>query len=354
MDGKQAGRAWGVGIVGTGLIAHFHARAVAETPGARLVAVCGRDAARTAAFASAHGCGMASSLEDLIRRSEVDVLMVATPSGAHLDAAVAAARAGKHVLCEKPLEISRARIDTMIRAHREAGTRLGCIFQLRHMPALEPVRAALREGRFGTLTYAGAYVPWWRDTAYYRDSSWHGTREGDGGGALMNQAIHMIDLLCDLLPPVVSVSAHISAVGHPGIETEDSAVAALRFEGGAVGVVYGTTAAWPGQAKRLEISGTGGTAVLTDERLTRFSFRDARDSDLSWVSNALCETAAGAAQPGAMSHALHTACLGAFLESLRSGTPFAVSGESARRPVSLIEAIYEAARTGRSIRPNLD
>ncbi|HOE60084.1 MAG TPA: Gfo/Idh/MocA family oxidoreductase [Kiritimatiellia bacterium] len=354
MDRKENGHVWGVGIVGTGLIAHFHARAVAETPGARLVAVCGRNAARTAAFASTYGCEAVSSLEDLVCRSELDVLMIATPSGAHLDAAIAAARAGKHVLCEKPLEISRARIDTMIHAHREAGTRLGCIFQLRYMSALEPIRAALREGRFGTLTYAGAYVPWWRDAAYYHDSSWRGTWKGDGGGALMNQAIHMIDLLCDLLPPVISVSAHVSAVGHPGIETEDSAVASLGFEGGAVGVVYGTTAAWPGQAKRLEISGTDGTAVLTDDRLTRFSFREARDSDSSWVSHAPCETAAGAAQPGAMSHALHAACLGAFLESLQNGTPFAICGESARRPVALIEAIYEAARTGQTVRPNPD
>jgi len=344
-------RTYGFAIVGTGLIAKFHARAVGDTPGARLVAVCGRDRARAEAFAAEFGCAACDSLETMLARPDVDVLTVATPSGAHLEAALAAARAGKHVLCEKPLEITTERIDAMIEAHRVAGTRLGCIFQMRYMSALQPIREALRAGRFGRLTYAGAYVPWWRSDDYYFASSWHGTKVWDGGGALMNQSVHMIDLLCDLLPPVESVSAVVSSVGHPGIETEDAAAAALLFQGGAVGVIHGTTSAWPGQPKRLELSGTGGTVVLVDERLTVFEFRDKRPEDAAVVGAAVSAGAGhGVNNPGAMSHALHAACFRDFTEALASGRAFGIDGASARRSVALIRAIYDSASDGCRVR----
>ena len=156
----MAGKVYGFAIVGTGLIATFDARAVREVPGARLVAVCGRERAKAEAFAAEFGCAAFDSVEALLACEGVDIVTVTTPSGAHLDAAVAAARAGKHVLCEKPLEISLERVDAMIGAHCTAGTRLGCTFQLRYMPVLQPIRDALQEGRFGKITYAGAYVPW--------------------------------------------------------------------------------------------------------------------------------------------------------------------------------------------------
>jgi predicted dehydrogenase len=339
----------GFAIVGLGMISRFHARAIGELPNARLVAVCGRDLPRAVAFASEFGCEAFDSLDALLAHPDVGVLVIATPSGAHMEPAVAAARAGKHVLCEKPLDVTLPRVDAMIAAHREAGTRLGCTFQMRYMPALQPIRDALREGRFGTLTSAGAYVPWWRSEEYYAASSWHGTRQLDGGGALMNQAIHMIDLLCDLLPPVEAVSACLSSAGHPWIETEDAATAALRFQGGAVGVICGTTSSWPGQPKRLEITGTHGTAILVDDSLTVFEFRDKRPGDAELLAGNGGGAAHGASNPAAMTHALHLACFKDFAASLETGEPFRISGESARRSVALIRAIYDAAETGRRV-----
>jgi predicted dehydrogenase len=160
----------------------------------------------------------------------------------------------------------------------------------------------------------------------------------------------MIDLLCDLLPPVESVSAYLSSVGHPGIETEDAAVAAVRFQGGAVGLISGTTSSWPGQAKRLEITGTRGTAILVDDRLSVFEFRDKRPEDAETrVRYGGDRAAHGACDPAAMTHALHAACFKDFLASLEAGEPFRISGESARRPVALIRAIYEAASAGRRV-----
>jgi predicted dehydrogenase len=249
-------KSYGFAILGTGMISKFHARAVQDTPGARLVAVCSRERGQADAFAAEFGCAAYDRLEAMLTDAAVDVLVIATPSGAHMQPAVMAAEAGKHVLCEKPLEVTLERVDAMIAAHRRAGTQLGCTFQIRYTPTLAPLRAALREGRFGTVTYAGVYVPWWRSDAYYTESSWHGKQALDGGGALMNQAIHMIDLLCDLMPPVERVTGVTASIGHPGMgmETEDTATAALRFQGGAVGIVYGSTASWPGHPKRLEIA----------------------------------------------------------------------------------------------------
>jgi predicted dehydrogenase len=343
-------RETGFAIIGTGMISKFHARAIREVPGARLVAVCGRERAKAEAFAAEFRCTAFDSLDALLACPGVDVVTVTTPSGAHLDASVAAAKAGKHVLCEKPLEITLERVDAMIAAHRQAGTRLGCTFQLRYMPALQPIRDALREGRFGTITYAGVYVPWWRTDEYYSGSPWHGKLALDGGGALMNQAIHMIDLLCDLLPPVEAVSAFTSSVGHPGIETEDAAAATLRFQGGAVGVIYGTTSSWPGQAKRLEITGTNGTAVLVEDALAVFEFRDKRAEDAALLArHGRSGGAHGVSDPAAMTHALHAVCFRDFVACIETGQRFPVDGEAARKSVAIVRAIYESAASGRAV-----
>ncbi len=344
-------KSFGFAILGTGMIAKFHARAILSLPEARLVAVCSREVSRAAAFAEAFGCEAFATLDAMLAHPAVDVLVIATPSGAHMEAAVAAARAGKHVLCEKPLEVTLERVDAMINAHREAGTQLGCTFQIRYTPALQPIRDALREGRFGTLTYAGVYVPWWRNDEYYTHSSWHGTRQLDGGGALMNQAIHMIDLLCDLLPPVESVAAFTSSIGHPGIETEDAASAALRFEGGAVGVIYGNTSSWPGQPKRLEITGTHGTVIFVEDGLSIFEFREKRPEDEEVLRRFGCgHTTHGVRDPAAMTPALHAACFSDFLEALKTGEAFRIDGESARRSVALVRAIYDSAAEQRQVK----
>lgn len=339
----------GFAIVGTGLIADFHARAVADAGGARLAAACGRDLGRTQAFAAKHGCEAYDNLNDMLARPDINVLLIATPSGVHMEAAVAAAEAGKHVLCEKPLDISVERIDQMIAAHDKAGTRLGCIFQLRYMPVIANIRRILNEGLLGTVTYAGAYVPWWRSDDYYAKSSWHGTVEFDGGGALMNQSIHMIDLLCDLMPPVRRVTGFVSNAGHPFIETEDAATAALLFEGGAVGVIYGSTSAWPGQSKRLEICGTKGSLIMLEDHLS-FLKLDESAKDIENEILAECgpkdqTDAAGVSDPGAMSYLLHQRCFEDFMRSLKNDAPFCIDGHSARKSVAVIEAVYRSSRT---------
>jgi UDP-N-acetyl-2-amino-2-deoxyglucuronate dehydrogenase len=326
-------------IQGTGLIAAFHARAIQELTNAQLVGFCGRTAEKAQKLADAFNCSAYTSLDRAL--DNADILCIATASGLHLEGAVAAARRGKHALVEKPLEITTARIDQMIAAHRASGTRLGCIFQLRHIPALQPIRKALQEGRFGTVTHVGVHVPWWREQAYYNESTWHGKWELDGGGALMNQAIHMIDLLLDLFPMPDTVKAVTSSVGH-GIETEDAAVVALKWNNGMLGVIHGTTSAWPGNPRRLEIFGTEGAVVLTDNTLTQYAFKQTRPEDAEILSTfgGRTETGAGASAPGAMTHAYHTECFKAFIQALENNDFSDANALSARRSVALIQQVY--------------
>ena len=330
-------------IQGTGLIAKFHARAIQEIPSAQLVGFCGRNISKAKELATEFNCAAFDSVETALQQA--DILCVATASALHLDGALAAAKQGKHALVEKPLEITTARIDQMIAAHQAAGTRLGCIFQLRHIPALEHIRAALKGGRFGKITNIGVHVPWWRDQSYYDDSTWHGKRELDGGGALMNQAIHMIDLMLDLFPMPDSVKAVTSSIGH-GIETEDAAVVALKWNDGAVGMIHGTTSAWPGNPRRLEIFGTEGAIVMVDNAFAQYTFKQAKPEDAEILKSLghVSETAAGAAAPGAMTHDLHTACFKEFIHALEQGDMSDTNALSARRSVALIEQIYAQAQ----------
>ena len=326
-------------IQGTGLIAKFHARAIQEIPTAQLIGFCGRNISKAKELAAEFNCAAFDSVEKALQQA--DILCVATASALHLDGALVAAQMGRHALVEKPLEITTARIDQMIAAHRAAGTRLGCIFQLRHIPALVHIRTALKEGRFGKVTNIGVHVPWWRDQSYYDDSSWHGKRELDGGGALMNQAIHMIDLMLDLFPMPDSVKAVTSSSGH-GIETEDAAVVALKWNNGTVGMIHGTTSAWPGNPRRLEIFGTEGAIVMVDNAFTQYTFKQAKpeDADILKALGHVSEIAAGAAAPGAMTHDLHTACFEEFIHALEQGDISDTNALSARRSVALIEKIY--------------
>jgi predicted dehydrogenase len=277
------------------------------------------------------------------------VLTIATPSGAHAEPTIAAAEAGKHVICEKPLEVTLERIDAMIEAHEKAGTRLGGIFPYRFNDMMAPLREAINSRRFGVITYAGIYVPWWRTDEYYKDS-WHGTWKLDGGGALMNQSIHMVDMLCDLMPPIESLQAYTATLGHK-MEAEDAAVAVLRYINGALGVIYGTTASYPGQFRRFEITGTKGTVINVENSITLWQFADERPEDEEIRERfGQIEGGGGVADPAAITHDNHTRNFKAFLDALESGDDFWISGPEARKAVEVILAIYKSAKEQKSVK----
>ena len=211
-------------IVGCGMIARFHARALAEVPGAKITGLVSRStdaAAKMAAELGLTGTGLYTDLAQAVAQPGVDVVIITTPSGAHLEPSILAARAGKHVVVEKPLEVTTARCDELIDACNKNGVLLGAIFPSRFGDANRELKAAVEAGRFGRLTLAETTCKWWRSQAYYDEGGWKGTKALVGGGALMNQAIHNVDLLLWLMGPVDSVGAHVATLAHERIEVEE-------------------------------------------------------------------------------------------------------------------------------------
>ncbi|MCE5348220.1 MAG: Gfo/Idh/MocA family oxidoreductase [Bacteroidales bacterium] len=334
---------WNFGIIGAGLIADFHAKAIQSLENAKLVGICGSNRDKAMNLADKYKCRLFADCDEMLRSDEIEVVTIATPSGAHMEPVIEAARHGKHVLCEKPLEITLERIDKMIESHEKAGTKLGGIFNFRFNDTVKYLKEAVEQERFGKITYASVHVPWWRSDDYYKDS-WHGTLKLDGGGALMNQAIHMIDLLQYLMGPVDSLQAYTATLGHP-IEVEDTAAAVLRFKNNALGVIYGTTASFPGQFRRLEITGTKGTVIQVENSFKVWQFADQTENDTE-IFNKFnqIEGGGGVSDPGAIPFEPHAKNIAAFIESLESGNPFEISGFEARKAVEIILAVYSSSK----------
>lgn len=343
---------YGVGIVGSGMIARHHAKAITEARGLHVAAVLSRSEERAKEFAAEAECSAYTSMNAMLDNPEVRIVSICTPSGAHMEPAMAAIKAGRHVVVEKPLEITLDRCDQMINAADNFGVQLGGIFQSRFFEAARVVKSAAEAGRFGDLVLADAYVKWYRSQSYYDNGGWKGTRAYDGGGALMNQSIHAIDLLLWIAGPVSEVQAYTAVRGHRGIEVEDTAVATLRFENGAVGVIEGSTAVYPGFLKRIEVSGTRGTAILEEEELRTWSFEAETQEDeaIRRRFSAANSTGGGASDPGAIGLQGHRKQFEEFVAAVEGEQEVALNGVEARKSVALILSIYEAAESGQAVR----
>src|SRR5262249_6313998 len=257
----------GFGVVGCGMIGKVQAEAIKSIAGARLLAVCGRDEKRTSEFAAKFGVAGYTNYEAFLKHPDLQIVNICTPSGLHAEQGIKAAQAGKHVLVEKPIEITIERADALIESCDKAGVELGVIFQSRFLPAVQQIKQVIDDGKLGRLMVGDAIVKWYRATEYYARDSWHGTMALDGGGALINQAIHTVDLLRWMMGPVETVFAMKSALRYPHIEGEDTLVASLRFRNGALGVIEAATSAKPGFKRRLEISGECGTINLDGDAI---------------------------------------------------------------------------------------
>ena len=342
----------GFAILGCGMVAKLHASALARVQGARLVTAWSRSPATAQAFAAEHGIGASTgTLEEALDRPDIQVVCLTTPSGLHLDGALAAIRAGKHLVIEKPLEITVGRVDRILAAAREAGVTVAAIYQARFGPGARALKAAAAAGRFGRLVLCSVYIKWQRAPGYYA-GTWHGTLALDGGGVLINQGIHGIDLLQWIAGMPVEVSAATTRRVHTGIEAEDTAAAVLRFPDGALGVIEASTAVHPGFRRRIEICGSGGSAVLEDDQVTRWEFLNPESGDGAMVAATSGQgMRAGTASPGAISDEGHRLQLQDMVDALRSGRGPVVPGSDARAAVSLVRAIYDSAALGRPVRP---
>jgi UDP-N-acetyl-2-amino-2-deoxyglucuronate dehydrogenase len=340
----------GWAIVGCGMIAKFHARAIAGMRGSNLVACYSRTSSNAEQFASEFGGTPYSDLKRLLRDPKVDIVTICTPSGSHLEPGLEAAKAGKHILVEKPLEVSTARCDKLIQACDRANIRLGTIFPSRYHASALLLKHAIDTDRFGSIAMASAYVKWFRTQAYYDSGQWRGTWKLDGGGALMNQAIHSVDLLLWLMGPVKSISAFTSLRAHERIEVEDTATAILEFESGVLGTIEASTAAYPGTLKRIEIAGSAGSASLQEEAITQWSFAKSLKSDAKVLSSMIGNgTGGGAADPTSIGHHAHQSLFSDFLASIKKKVPCSIDGIQGRMSVDLINAAYRSSRLGRRI-----
>ncbi len=341
-------RQYGFGIVGCGVIAPTHALALASLPNARLAAVTDTVRERGKAIADEHGAAFDPDLATLLGRREVDVVSVCVPSGLHAEVGLRAAAAGKHLVVEKPLEVSLAAADRLLAAVERAGVGLTVISQHRFDPGLLELRSLVDQGRLGRLVLGDAYVKWYRSQEYYDSGDWRGTWALDGGGALMNQGIHYVDLLRWIMGPVSEVTALCATQDHL-IEVEDVALALVRFKSGAVGIIEASTAVFPGLPERLEVTGTRGTVIVeVGETRVRELVQDhdeaGRRGEKAEVGSA--PVATGAADPRAIRWAGHAAQVADFLSALDCGKAPLVTGADGRAALEVVLSVYESARQG--------
>jgi UDP-N-acetyl-2-amino-2-deoxyglucuronate dehydrogenase len=346
----------GFAIVGCGMIARFHARALAEVPGTKVAALVSRSREHAAALARelTLDCPCFTDLRHALGRPDVHAVIVTTPSGAHLEPAVAAALAGKHVVVEKPLEITPERCDLIIDACAKSRVQLCTIFPSRFGDANIALKTAVSSGRLGKLTLAETTCKWWRAQSYYDEGGWKGTKALDGGGALMNQAIHNVDLLLWIMGPATHITGFTATLAHERIEVEDTAVACIHFANGALGVIQATTSVFPGLPKTIAVHGDRGTIAIEqdDVLLWQITPETAEDDVIRKRFAQKTGASGGSSNPAAISHVGHARQLADFAHAIETGTQPKVDGKEGRKAVEVIAAIYRSAREGRTIELN--
>jgi len=344
------------GIIGTGVAGGFHARAIDRTPDARLVAVCAARPELAAGMAAQYHAEVVPDLAALLARDDIDAVSICTPSGQHAEQGIAAARAGKHVLVEKPLALTLADADALIAACRDAGVQLGVALQRRTDPNFRAAHNAIAAGALGRMVLGAITVPYLRPQSYYDSAAWRGTWALDGGGALMNQGVHLVDLLLWLMSDeVVEVQARADTLAHT-IEVEDVVTAALRFASGALGTIAATTATAPGFPHRVEVYGTQGGMQIEGEAVVRWETahmpaEGAQAGPQVTTSGSGQQDAGPGADPRNIHMSGHTRIIEDFAAAIRAGRAPLVTGEDARRALAVVLAVYESARTGRPVRP---
>ena len=334
------------GLIGTGTIAHTHAQAVKNLPDATLTGCFSRNEEKNKDFASKYNIRAYATLEGLVSDDDIDVVIICTPSGSHFETAMLAMKHEKHVIIEKPLEISLERIDRMIAYSKEQRIKMTCIFQSRFAQSSRELKKAIEQGRFGRITMADAIVKWYRTQEYYDSGQWRGTWELDGGGALMNQSIHAIDLLQWLAGKAEFIQAVTATLGHERIEVEDTAAAVLKYRNGAVGVIQGTTAAYPGFQKRIEINGTHGSVIMEDDHFTHWEFKEETEEDEMIRQKLSTGTAPKetASNPAINPVHLFEAQISDFIDAVKNDRDPFITPEDARNSVEIILGIYQSSK----------
>jgi len=333
----------GFAILGSGMVANYHRLAITANAeqGARLVAVGHYNPVRFAEISARFGVPCVSQ-QELLADPAVDVVCICTPSGQHAAQAIAAARAGKHVLVEKPMALSLTDADAMIAACDQASTKLGVALQRRAEPLFRRVYEAIQAGDLGDLTLGVVTLPYYRPQAYYDQAEWRGTWTLDGGGVLMNQGIHLVDLLVWYMGDPITVQAHAGTL-YQSIEVEDTLAATLCFPSGAMATIAATTTASPGFPHRLEIYGTGGGIQIEGETVRHWVLADPATATVERPETGPPATAGAGADPRGIAPAGHIAILRDLIHALREDRAPQIDGTEGRRSLAAVLAVYRAA-----------
>ena len=348
----------GFGIIGCGVIFRHHADAIKSIEGARLAAVADIITEKAAKMAEEYGCDYYTDYNELLKRQDIQIVCICTPSGTHSEIGIASARAGKHVITEKPIDITLDSTDRLISSCREAGVKLSCIFQWRYTEDIAKLKKAVEAGKLGQLNFGASHTKWYRSQEYYDSVDWRGTWKLDGGGALMNQSIHYVDILQYIMGPVDEVFAYCATRSHVRIEVEDVAVAVVKFKNGAVGIIEGNTAAFPGFCTRLDVYGSNGSVIIEDNKVKEWKLKNdglkvGFYGELS-KEPVLEDDIDSGKENGASSAAIamnsHIDQIRDFCNAIRNGTEVPVPGGEARHSLAIILAIYESSRNGKPVK----
>ena len=332
------------GVIGLGSIANHHIKSIVESQYCKLIAVSSRNKTKLEEAKANYEVVTFTDYNDMLKLSELDVVIICTPSGFHLEPTLAAANNGKHVLVEKPLEVTVERAQKMIEACEASNVQLGCVFQNRYNPNFIKIKEAVKEGVIGKTILANAYVKWNRDQAYYDATNWRGTFKGDGGAALINQSIHTIDLLLDVMGAVKSVFGKVKTLAH-NIEGEDLGTAILEFENGALGTIEGSTAIYSGYPEKLEIHGEKGNFILEGGDIVQWQCQGNNDD----FSRERIKDKTGISDPMAINYVWHKAQIEDYSKCILSNSPNPVDGEESLKSLKVIMAIYESSKKGRQV-----
>ena len=329
-----------LGLIGGGNISETHACAASAIPGVAVVAIYGTNVERVSRLSRECGARAYEDFRGFLEHRPMDFVAIGSPSGLHATHGIAAAQRGLHVLTEKPIDISTRRADELIQAAEKSGVKLGVMFQDRFKPEIRRLKNWIDHGLVGKPLLVEASVKWYRPAEYYGQSKWRGTLALDGGGALINQGVHTVDLLLWLIGPVASVQARTATALH-AIEVEDTAIALLEFANGALGLLQATTAAFPGYPRRVEITGTEGTVLLEQDRIVTVNLKTAR-ADV--IASGASQDTESTSSPVVTDFSGHQAIFEDFIRAIQeNGTPLC-DGHEGRRSVALIEEIYRAAK----------
>jgi predicted dehydrogenase len=335
-----------IGVLGGGNISQTHARAAREIEGVEIAAVYGQNTEKVCGLAEFCRCQAYGDLNSFLQHKPMEVVLIGSPSALHAEQGMAAARCGLHVLVEKPIDVTTERAEALVAECQRFGVKLGVFFQERAAPDIRKLKQLLDEGRLGKPFLVSARVKWYRPPEYYQHSRWRGRRALDGGGALMNQGVHTVDLLLWLLGDVTRVWGRAITAYH-SIEVEDTLVATLEFSNGAIGTLEAATSAYPGYARRLELTGSEGTVILESDRLIS---ADLRTPLGDWVREQPERSDERSTSPVISDVQSHRAVIEDFLNAIITGGTPLCDGQQALRSVELIQAIYESSRTGHAIR----